>query len=144
MEFVDATIPWDLQGAAKSDTVSVFKSLFKRESTERIKSLLQGVNSLCPPLVMACRYTSHNTVEFLLEEFQRNPKLFDIEQIGTVPSFRQGKEVRGATALWVAAAGGSVEIVDMLLRLKASVNHATATKSTPIRGAAFYGHLKVR
>ena len=36
-----------------------------------------------------------------------------------------------------------MDIVDMLLRLGASVNRPTATKSTPIRGAAFYGHLKV-
>eukprot|EP00118_Oscarella_pearsei_P024608 m.306413 g.306413 ORF g.306413 m.306413 type:complete len:601 (+) comp41220_c0_seq1:257-2059(+) len=140
---------WDLTEAAKVDNVVPFERLFNAEPSERIRCLLKppgpgNLNkSACSPLITACRYTATGTVRFLLTQFERDQSLLDLESTGTVPSYRQGKEVRGATPLWVASAGGFLEIVDLLLDLKAQVDHATTTRSTPIRGAAFYGHLKV-
>ena len=67
----------------------------------------------------------------------------DVNQKGTVISKATNKRVHGATALWVASTGGHLEIVKLLLSKGATVDLATGSNSTPLRGASFHGHLTV-
>ena len=51
--------------------------------------------------------------------------------------------VEGATPLWTASTLGRVPFVKLLVSRGADIEHATDSKSTPLRGAAFDGHCEV-
>ena len=78
---------------------------------------------------------------FLTDEVFRGTT--DMNQKGTVVSKATSKHVHGATALWVAATGGHIDLVQLLLQHGATVDLATGSNSTPLRGASFHGFLKV-
>lgn len=61
----------------------------------------------------------------------------DIEKECTVKF--DGNMVNGATALWCAAGSGHLNIIKLLLKHNANVNHQTKTYSTPLRAACFDG-----
>lgn len=50
-----------------------------------------------------------------------------------------GLVVYGATALWVAAGMGHLQIVKMLVQAGASINHNTKAQSSPLRAACYEG-----
>uniref|UniRef100_A0A8C6THM1 Protein fem-1 homolog B n=1 Tax=Neogobius melanostomus TaxID=47308 RepID=A0A8C6THM1_9GOBI len=52
--------------------------------------------------------------------------------------------IHGVTALWCAAKAGHFEVVRLLIRHQANVNHTIPiTKSTPLRAACFKGHMDI-
>lgn len=50
-----------------------------------------------------------------------------------------GMVVYGATALWVAAGMGHLQIVKMLVQAGAAINHNTKAQSSPLRAACYEG-----
>lgn len=50
-----------------------------------------------------------------------------------------GMIVYGATALWVAAGMGHLQIVKLLVQAGASINHNTKAQSSPLRAACYEG-----
>lgn len=72
----------------------------------------------------------------LLANFNLN-----LEQEGTVKF--DTYVVEGASALWVAAAAGYLNVVKVLVKSGANVNHPTKTNSTPVRAACFDGRLDI-
>lgn len=72
----------------------------------------------------------------LLEKF--SPEL-DIE----CNTLFEGTLVRGVTALWCAASKGHLDVVKLLVRKGAKVNHLTRNDSTPLRAACFTGRLDI-
>lgn len=53
-----------------------------------------------------------------------------------------GLIVYGATALWVAAGMGHLQIVKLLVQAGASINHNTKAQSSPLRAACYEGELR--
>ncbi|XP_042900716.1 protein fem-1 homolog B-like [Parasteatoda tepidariorum] len=90
----------------------------------------------CTPLLIAALNGHINVIRMMLHRFQP-----DIEQDGTVQI--DGYVIEGATALWCAASAGHFNVVKYLLSRGADVNHATKSKSTPLRAACFDGRLDV-
>ncbi|VEN59219.1 unnamed protein product [Callosobruchus maculatus] len=87
------------------------------------------------PLIVAARYGNESVVRILLS---CDPNL---EVEGTVKF--DGYIIEGASALWVAACAGHLNIVKLLIKHGADVNHATKTNSTPLRAACFDGRLDI-
>lgn len=54
-----------------------------------------------------------------------------------------GLVVYGATALWVAAGLGHLQVVKLLVRNGANVNHNTKAQSSPLRAACYAGRLDI-
>ena len=88
------------------------------------------------PLLAAAKNGHAEVVNVLLED-----NCVDIEQTGTVNSNEQ--TIEGATAMWCAANAGHLDVVKVLVKHKADVNHTTRSNSTPLRAACFDGHLDV-
>nr|CAI5816886.1 unnamed protein product [Callosobruchus analis] len=87
------------------------------------------------PLIVAARYGNDAVIKILLSY---DPNL---EVEGTVKY--DGYIIEGASALWVAACAGHLNIVKILIKHGADVNHATKTNSTPLRAACFDGRLDI-
>lgn len=105
------------------------------------------------PLVAACRYGREKAVEMLLANYK-----IDLEKRCTVRF--DGHIVHGASALWVAAGSGEeddlkptdtslfgfsghLNVIKLLVKHGADVNHKTDTDSTPLRAACFDGRLDI-
>ncbi len=56
---------------------------------------------------------------------------------------RDGTRIERATALWVTADAGHLDLLAFLLTAGANVNARTPTNSTPLRVACFCGHIEV-
>merc|ERR1719334_2455646 len=90
-----------------------------------LNTLYDDEGQKCTPLIIAARNGHADTVRFLLDNE------VDKEAEGTVRF--DGHAIEGATALWCAAGGGHRAIVAMLLENGALIDHATKSKSTPLR-----------
>lgn len=77
-----------------------------------------------------------NVVKLMLEKFE--PAL-DTE----CTTRFEGTLVHGVTALWCAASKGHLDVVKLLVRKGAKVNHLTRNDSTPLRAACFTGRLDI-
>ncbi|KAG8039160.1 hypothetical protein G9C98_003467 [Cotesia typhae] len=88
------------------------------------------------PLIIAARYGHNRVVKMFIEKFK-----MDIEEEGTVKF--DGYVIEGASALWCAAGAGHLNIVKLLVKAGADVNHPTHTNSTPLRAACFDGRLDI-
>ncbi|KAM7345903.1 protein fem-1 homolog B isoform 1-T4 [Cochliomyia hominivorax] len=55
----------------------------------------------------------------------------------------EGLVVYGASALWVAAGLGHLQVVKLLVKNGANVNHNTKAQSSPLRAACYAGHLDI-
>lgn len=77
-----------------------------------------------------------NVVKMLLEKFE--PSL-DVE----CTTRFEDTIVQGVTALWCAASRGHLDVVKLLVRKGAKVNHLTKNDSTPLRAACFTGRLDI-
>ncbi|CAF0795524.1 unnamed protein product [Didymodactylos carnosus] len=88
------------------------------------------------PLIVSARNGYSDLVKMLLNEFN-----IDLEKEGTVQV--EAYAIKGATALWCAAAWGHLDIIQMLIDRGANVNHYTKTRSTPLRAACFSRRLDI-
>ena len=89
------------------------------------------------PLVLAALNGFTEVVEMLL-----GFDLVDVEQTCNLV-LEGGKEARNVTALWAATHAGHLEVVNLLISAEVQVNHATKSKSTPLRTACFRGRLDI-
>ena len=90
-------------------------------------------------LTMACLESRPDIVRILLEHFE-----LDLEVLNDVyltPQDEEAKMFYGVTVLWVAAASDNFELVELLVKRGARVNHTTKTSSTAIRCACCAGNL---
>ncbi|CAG9766351.1 unnamed protein product [Ceutorhynchus assimilis] len=121
-------------------SISLFTNLRKLSQIEANSLLDENVSDdegqNWTPLAAAARYGHENVIRILLSKFQPN-----IEQECTVKF--DGYVIEGATALWCAACAGHLNIVKILVKVGADVNHATKTNSTPLRAACFEGRLDI-
>lgn len=99
-------------------------------------SVVEDEGQHCTPLIIAARYGHDKVVKMLLSKFSP-----DLEQEGTVKF--DGYVIEGASALWCAAGAGHLNVVKILVKAGADVNHPTKTNSTPLRAACFDGRLDI-
>ncbi|KAF5291326.1 hypothetical protein FQA39_LY03477 [Lamprigera yunnana] len=119
--------------------ITLFTLLSDKNRTEVNKLLNNSIHEEgqhCNPLIIAARYGHEKVVKMLLSKF--NP---DLEQEGTVKF--DGYVIDGASALWCAAGAGHLNVVKILVKAGADVNHPTKTNSTPLRAACFDGRLDI-
>ncbi|XP_058836325.1 protein fem-1 homolog B isoform X2 [Topomyia yanbarensis] len=88
------------------------------------------------PLIVAAMNGHYDVVHILLTQLQPN-----LEKEGCVKF--DGHLIEGATALWVAAGAGHMNIIKLLVEHGADVNHHTSKLSTPVRAACFDGRLDI-
>ncbi|XP_037950810.1 protein fem-1 homolog B isoform X2 [Teleopsis dalmanni] len=88
------------------------------------------------PLVMAAMSGNIIFVKTLLGQYD-----IDLEKECNV--IFDGLVVYGATALWVAAGMGHMQIVKLLVKRGADVNHNTKAQSSPLRAACYEGRLDI-
>lgn len=88
------------------------------------------------PLVLAAFHGLTEVVEMLL-----GFDLVDVEQTCNLILGKQ--EAKNATALWAATYSGHLDVVNLLVFAEADVNHATKTKSSPLRTACFRGRFDI-
>lgn len=115
--------------------------LNKLESLEIRKTLvnqefIEDDGQILTPLAAACRFGREKVVEMLLA----NDKI-DLDKRCSVKF--DGHMVHGGSAIWIAAGSGHLNIVKMLVKHGANVNHCTDTNSTPLRAACFDGRLDI-
>lgn len=53
------------------------------------------------------------------------------------------KDERGRTLLYIASRSGFYDMSELLLEKGASINEVQSTRSTPLHGAAYYGHTSI-
>lgn len=92
-------------------------------------------NQVFTPLIAAVLNGHEKIVHILI---QLRP---DLEKEGCVKI--DGHLIEGASALWVAAAVGQFNIIQMLVEKGADVDHLTSNRSTPVRAACFDGRLDI-
>ncbi|KAK5616409.1 Protein fem-1 B [Crenichthys baileyi] len=126
--------------AASEGRVLTLAALLLNHSEAETRYLLKYVTQLAgqrsTPLIIAARNGHDKVVRLLLDHYK-----VDTEQTGTVRF--DGYIIDGATALWCAAGAGHSEVVHLLVRHGANVNHTTITNSTPLRAACFDGRLDI-
>lgn len=88
------------------------------------------------PFGTACLNGRVQIVKLLLEKF--DPEL---EQEYNI--LFEGNMVHAVSALWCAASRGHLDVVKLLVRRGAKVNHLTKNESTPLRAACFTGRLDI-
>ncbi|XP_076259680.1 protein fem-1 homolog B isoform X1 [Rhynchophorus ferrugineus] len=121
--------------------ILVYSILSKVNDEEELNSLVnenvtEDNGQECSPLIAAARYGHDKVVHILISKFSPN-----LEQEGTVKF--DSYVVEGATALWCAACAGHLNVVKLLVKAGANVNHPTKTNSTPLRAACFDGRLDI-
>ncbi len=117
-----------LQNELKADAQS---SLFG----ERVRA--DRVQKDRSPLVVAILHGKLDVFQHILDAYGAN-----IEQ-ETSAIIEGGYPVEGATPLWTASTLGHMDFVKVLISRGADIEHATDSKSSPLRGAAFDGHCEV-
>ena len=128
------------QAACDGQANSLFDMLWNQDRQTVVKPVLnhrsENEGQSMTPLLAAAKAGNENVIHVLLNVF-----CVEIEQTGTVIIDKQ--VVEGATALWCAACDGHFDVVKLLVRYGADVNHPTFTNSTPIRPACFDGRLDI-
>lgn len=88
------------------------------------------------PLIAAAIHGHFDVVHILLTQLRPN-----LEKEGCVKF--DGHLIEGASALWVAAGAGHLNIIKLLVEHGADLNHHTRNLSTPVRAACFDGRLDI-
>uniref|UniRef100_A0A8D8KEN4 Protein fem-1 homolog B n=1 Tax=Culex pipiens TaxID=7175 RepID=A0A8D8KEN4_CULPI len=88
------------------------------------------------PLIAAAMRGHYDVVHILLTQLRPN-----LEKEGCVKF--DGHLIEGASALWVAAGAGHLNIIKLLVEHGADLNHHTRNLSTPVRAACFDGRLDI-
>ncbi|XP_071053900.1 protein fem-1 homolog B isoform X2 [Onthophagus taurus] len=127
--------------AAKDGMPIALYQLLSDKTKEEVNKLLNETvfeedGQQCTPLIVASRCGHEKVVKILLSNFQP-----DLEIEGIVKF--DGYVIEGASALWCAAGGGHLNVVKLLVKAGADVNHPTRTNSTPLRAACFDGWLDI-
>lgn len=101
-----------------------------------MQEISEEERQLFTPLIVAALNGHYDVVRILLTQVKPN-----LEKEGRVKF--DGHLIEGASALWVAAGAGHLNIVKLLIEHGADVNHHTKNLSTPVRAACFDGRLDV-
>lgn len=96
----------------------------------------EAERQLYTPLIVAAMNGHFDVVHILLTQLKPN-----LEKEGRVKF--DGHLIEGASALWVAAGAGHLNIVKLLIEHGADINHHTKNVSTPVRAACFDGRLDI-
>ncbi|XP_055538273.1 protein fem-1 homolog B isoform X2 [Wyeomyia smithii] len=100
------------------------------------QEICEDDNQIYTPLIVAAMNGHYDVVRILLTQLQPN-----LEKEGCVKF--DGHLIEGASALWVAAGAGRLNIIKLLVEHGADVNHHTRNLSTPVRAACFDGRLDI-
>ncbi|XP_053689886.1 protein fem-1 homolog B [Sabethes cyaneus] len=100
------------------------------------QEISEDENQIHTPLIVAALRGHYEVVRILLTQVQPN-----LEKEGCVKF--DGHLIEGASALWVAAGAGQLNIIKLLVDHGADVNHHTRNLSTPLRAACFDGRLDI-
>ncbi|XP_030560606.1 protein fem-1 homolog B isoform X1 [Drosophila novamexicana] len=128
--------------AARSSQMMRFVEALNTISSVQMQTHLVNTNFDQPdgqsltPLTMAAMSGNVTFVKTLLSHYD-----VDLERECNV--IFDGLVVYGATALWVAAGMGHLQIVKMLVQAGASINHNTKAQSSPLRAACYEGRLDI-
>ncbi|CAF3631409.1 unnamed protein product [Adineta steineri] len=125
--------------ATRQGRVFSLETYLNRYSLENIDQLFIYGRSKWTLLIAACFYKHENIVRMLLRRFKP-----DINATGDVKLDFVHEVMYGVSALWVAAAVGSFDIVKLLIEEgNANVNHLSITRSSPLRAASYIGRLDI-
>ncbi|KAH8261387.1 hypothetical protein KR044_008115 [Drosophila immigrans] len=128
--------------AARSKHIMRFVEVLNTINSIQMQTHLVNTNFDQPdgqsltPLTMAAMSGNVTFVKTLLSHYD-----VDLERECNV--IFDGLVVYGATALWVAAGMGHLQIVKMLVQAGASINHNTKAQSSPLRAACYEGRLDI-
>ncbi|XP_033155051.1 protein fem-1 homolog B isoform X1 [Drosophila mauritiana] len=132
----------NLHLAARSGQMLSFVEILNSVSCRAVQTHLVNTNFDQPdgqsltPLTMAAMSGNVKFVKTLLSHYD-----VDLERECNV--IFDGMVVYGATALWVAAGMGHLQIVKMLVQAGAAINHNTKAQSSPLRAACYEGRLDI-
>ena len=125
--------------AARQGRVLSLETYLNQYPAEKIDQQHDYGRSRWTLLIAACFYKHENIVRMLLRRFQP-----DADAIGDVKLDFVSDVMCGVSALWVAAAVGHLNIVQLLVEQGgANVNHLSVTRSSPLRAAAYIGHVDI-
>ncbi|XP_022228162.1 protein fem-1 homolog B isoform X1 [Drosophila obscura] len=128
--------------AARSSQMMRFVEALNTSNSKAVQTYLVNTNFDQPdgqsltPLTMAAMSGNVTFVKTLLSHYD-----VDLERECNV--IFDGLVVYGATALWVAAGMGHLQIVKMLVQAGAAINHNTKAQSSPLRAACYEGRLDI-
>ncbi|XP_002138527.2 protein fem-1 homolog B isoform X1 [Drosophila persimilis] len=128
--------------AARSSQMMRFVEALNTANSKAVQTYLVNTNFDQPdgqsltPLTMAAMSGNVTFVKTLLSHYD-----VDLERECNV--IFDGLVVYGATALWVAAGMGHLQIVKMLVQAGAAINHNTKAQSSPLRAACYEGRLDI-
>lgn len=105
-----------------------------------LNRLYDGINSQkCTVLMTACLNGHTEIVRILLDRYKPDLEVLNNVIFGDVSSSRQ--IFYNVSVLWVATSINNLDIVKLLVKHGADVNHRTKTGSTPLRGACYNGNV---
>lgn len=100
------------------------------------QEFIEDDGQIFTPFIIAAKNGKYNVVFTLLMKFKP-----DLEKECVIKF--DGHIVSGATALWCAAGSGHMNVVKLLVKHGANVNHKTKAHSTPLRAACFDGRMDI-
>lgn len=116
--------------------VSLGKESHQHASQFCLQVALDDEGQRCTPLIIAAKNGHTKVVKTLVSAYKLD---LEVEGLMKFDNF----VIEGASALWVAAGVGHLNVVKELVKAGANVNHATKSNSTPLRAACFDGRLDV-
>lgn len=144
--FPDETIPGNILSkiyfASKMNQAKTIVAALNDLPSQELRNYLLNVKfeekdgQTVTPLVLAAKAGHLNFVRTIMRHYK-----LDLEIECNV--IYDGLVVYGATALWVAAGMGHLNVVKFLVHAGADINHNTKANSSPLRAACYDGRLDI-